>query len=145
MRYRRLDSNGDMIFGGGQADFLVNSPDAVAQAVGTRLRLDLGDWFLDINDGMNWRTGVLGNRTASTRDTLVRARILDTPGVNSILQYSSTFNPNTRRFSVQVRIDTIFGAIPPTTTSVIGKPSPTLNFTLDSPQLGRLDGIALLG
>lgn len=115
----------------------------MAQAVGTRLRLDLGDWFLDVTDGMNWRTGVLGNRTTSTRDVLIQARILDTPGVNSIISYSSTFDGNTRRFAVQVVLDTIYGVIPNPATQGVSSTG-ALFFILDNALLGILDGKTVL-
>ena len=42
MRYRPLDANGDYTVG---IPFLVNSPACVGQAVLTRLKLFLGEWF----------------------------------------------------------------------------------------------------
>ena len=51
MRYRKLDDSGDFMFGHGQADFHHNTPEAVAQAVATRLRLFSGEWFLDVTEG----------------------------------------------------------------------------------------------
>jgi hypothetical protein len=33
MRYGKLDAGGDYCFGGGATDFLVNTPETVAQAV----------------------------------------------------------------------------------------------------------------
>lgn len=148
MRYRKLDSRGDYIFGGGIANFFIDTPEAVAQAIGTRLRLDQGDWFLDISDGTAWRTGVLGNRTSSTRDAILRARILDTPGVNNIISYSSTFDPNTRKFSVQVAVNTIFGPVPSNaanTQLTTGAQPPSINFILDSPVQGKLDSAFIMG
>ncbi len=47
MRYRAWDANGDYTFGQGSKNFLVNSPQCVAQAVVSRLRLQLGEWFID--------------------------------------------------------------------------------------------------
>lgn len=143
MRYRRLNANGDYVFGSGQSDFYTNVPEAPAQAVLTRLRLNLGEWFLDTTDGTPWQTQVLGANTVATRDAVIKSRILSTPGVKSILAYSSSFDGNTRQFLVYVRLDTIYGAIPAATTT--SKTVPTLLFTLDSAVLGRLGGIGRLG
>jgi len=112
MRYRLLDAQGDYSFGHGQSDFLINTPETVAQAVKTRMLLWLGEWFLDTRDGTDWNNSVLGKYTEATRDAVIRERILDTPGVNSIITYNSNFDGNTRRFSVTVAIDTIYGIVP---------------------------------
>jgi len=112
MRYRLLDPQGDYSFGHAQGDFLINTPETVAQAVKTRMLLWLGEWFLDTRDGTDWNNSVLGKYTEATRDAVIRERILDTPGVNSILTYSSNFDGNTRRFNVTVAIDTIYGIVP---------------------------------
>src|SRR5260364_424406 len=55
MRYRRLDAAGDYAFGRGLSDFEQDTPEAVAQAVKTRLALRFGEWFLDTSDGTPWR------------------------------------------------------------------------------------------
>lgn len=140
MRYRRLTPSGDYSFGSGQGDFYANVPEAPAQAVLTRLRLNLGDWFLDRTDGTPWQTKVLGTNTAATRDAVIKSRILDTPGVNSILSYSSSFNGNTRTFNVYVRLDTIYGVIPPVN-QPLGTTGTSLLFVLD---VGALN-VNLLG
>jgi hypothetical protein len=112
MRYRKHDPQGDYSFGHGLGDFLIDSPETVALAVQTRLLLWLGEWFLDTRDGTDWNNSVLGKYTAATRDAVIRARILDTPGVNRILTYGSTFDGNTRQFNVTAAIDTIYGVVP---------------------------------
>lgn len=109
MRYRKLDANGDYSFGRGAADFWVDVPDAPAQAVKTRLALWQGQWFLDTQEGMPWKTRVLGNRTADTRDPSIRAHVLGTQGVLRITDYSSALNRDTRSFSVNLVLDTIYG------------------------------------
>ena len=111
MRYRALDASGDYSLGGGISAFYVNTPDAVAQAVKTRLALWSGEWFLDTTDGTAWPTGVLGRNTEATRDAVIRNRILTTPGVNVILSYSSSLDRATRTFNVSVTLDTIYGAV----------------------------------
>jgi hypothetical protein len=109
MRVRKLDSNGDMTFGHGGADYYVNDPVGVAQIVSTRLRLWLGQWFLYRSDGMPWLTKVIGKYTEDTRDAAITNRIFLTPGVLSIATYQSQLNRNTREFDVQAYINTIYG------------------------------------
>jgi len=119
MRYRKEDVNGDYSFGHQEADFYIDSPEGVAQAVKTRLALFTGEWFLDTTDGTPWRTEVLGKYTMDSYDAVIKDRILSTQvltdqlvltsAVTSITAYSSTFNPDTRKLAVTVTIQTIYG------------------------------------
>lgn len=109
MRYRKLDENGDYSFGHGQADFWQDVPEAPAQAVRTRLSLWQGEWYLDNREGMPWSTKVLGVRTAGSRDAMIRRHILRTEGVTKILGYSSALVRDTREFTVNTEIDTLYG------------------------------------
>lgn len=111
MRVRALDLNGDMQFGQSQRNFFVNQPEAVGQIVWTRLRLWKGDWFLKPLDGTPYKTKVLGKFTDNTRDPVVRARILTTPGVRGIAAYASSLNRDTRVWAVSAKIDTIYGQV----------------------------------
>lgn len=109
MRYRKLDSDGDYTLGAG-GDWHVDSPEAVAQAVKTRLGLWTGEWFLDSTDGTPWNEQILGKRTRGKNyDAAIRQRILGTQGVSEISEYSSTFDGNTRALSVSATITTIYG------------------------------------
>lgn len=112
MRYRKLDANGDYSFGGQQADFYRDTPEAVAQAVQTRLLLLRGEWFLDITEGMPWSTEVLGKFTNGTYDSAIRQRILGTQGVTELTAYSSTLDGQKRALTVAATINTIYGSTP---------------------------------
>jgi hypothetical protein len=123
MRVRKQDAQGDMIFGGSQRAFWINNADAVGQIVSTRLMLNSGEWFLDTTDGTAWDAKVLGNRTASTRDPIIQARVLGTPNVASISNYSSQVSGNTRTFNAAMSVTTTFGpvtikAVTPTTGTI---------------------------
>jgi hypothetical protein len=113
MRYRKWDANGDMVFGHNSNDFLVNTPQTVAQAVVSRLRLqqfnNVGEWFIDTSDGTPWDTEVLGTGTAGTRDLTIQDRVLGTPNVSGITAYSSSLNPIARVFSVVMTLNTAYG------------------------------------
>ena len=63
MRYRREDDDGDYTFGQGDDTWLVNSPEAVAQAIKTRFLLWYGQWFLDTTEGTPWIQSVLGSKS----------------------------------------------------------------------------------
>jgi hypothetical protein len=118
MKYRKMRQTGpgrlggDMVFGRGKNTHFVNVPEAVGQAVLTRLKLETGEWFLNIDEGMPWSTKVLGKYTGDVRDPAIRHRILETPGVSMIIEYSSNLNRETRGFDVNVLIDTIYGIQP---------------------------------
>ena len=107
MRQRALTPAGDYSFGSG-SPFLVDSPECVAQAVMTRLRLQAGEWFLDADEGTPYQGRILGHNTAPTRDVAIRARILDTPGVVQINAYAS-YVDTARRMTVAADVQTIYG------------------------------------
>lgn len=109
MRYRKLTADGDYSFGSGALDFWQDVPDAVAQAVLTRLRLWTGEWFLNVTEGTPYQIGALGKHTKESVDPMIRDRILSTQGVTSIEDYSSVIDPNTRELTVNATINTIYG------------------------------------
>jgi hypothetical protein len=110
MRYRTLDPDGqDYTFGQNGANFLVNSPAAVAQAILTRIGLIAGEWFLDQTAGID-NNEILGAGTQSTRDLAVQTVITETQGVSAITEYASYLNPSTRQFTWAATVDTIYGS-----------------------------------
>lgn len=108
IRYRQLDQNGDMSWGANLANFYIDNGQAVAQAVLTRLRLWLGEWFLDTSQGVPYLTKVFGKNTQATADTVIRSIILGTLGVTSIASYQSVFNRQTRAITIQCSVYTQF-------------------------------------
>ena len=109
MRYRKLDKNGDYVYGNGQDDFLKDTPETVGQAAMTRLQLWKEEWFLDVEEGTPYLQGVIGKHSEETRNTVLRTRVLGTQGVTAIEDFIATVDPDTRKLSVSVSIDTIYG------------------------------------
>jgi hypothetical protein len=141
MRYRKLDENGDMQFGRGSSDFWFDQVEGVGQAVKTRLLLFSGEWFLDRTEGMPWggfpfndfavtQGRVLGSETAQIRDIAIKQRVLSTPGVLLITEYSSSLIA--REFRINMTINTIYGAV----RLVLSGTSGTGQFTLDISPIG---------
>lgn len=110
MRYRKLDDDGDYSFGQGQNNFHINTPEGVAQAVMTRLKFWVGEWFADTSDGTGWTTDVLGKFTDHLFELMIRQRILSTQGVVRVDSFDSQFDGETRKLSIQSTITTIYGS-----------------------------------
>lgn len=108
MRIRKVDATGDMQFGGDQAAIWRDVPDAVGVLVEARLNLWEGQWYLDQSYGTPYEQQVLGKRTEGLRDPALQARILDTPGVVEIEEYSSVLDRQTRGFTVAATIQTVY-------------------------------------
>jgi hypothetical protein len=109
MRYRKVTDDGDYTFGGGQNDYFRDVPEAVGLACASRLRLWLGEWFLDIEEGTLYLQGVLGKKTKTQADETIQTRALGTQGLTGIPEYESVIDPDTRNMSVEFQIDTIYG------------------------------------
>lgn len=114
MIYRRLDANGDYVFGQSGQDFL-NAVDAVGQAIKTRLWLLYGEWWEDTTDGLPLWQDIMGGRGSDTNlriiDGIIKTRILGTLNVTGITKFSSTFNRDTRAYTFQATVDTAFGKV----------------------------------
>lgn len=99
---------------------------------------------MDLSEGTRWggfplsdvvvaQGKILGNNTALTRDLAIKLRVQDTEGVTAISRYFSIMDPNTRRFSVQMTVDTIYGQV-----ALAGGDTIEGGFTLDfSPLAGQ--------
>lgn len=109
MRYRKLTPEGDYSFGAGQLDFWRDVPEAVGQAAATRLRLWIGEWFLNIEEGTPYMLSVLGKHTQTEADVTLQDRILQTQGMVDIEEFESEINAETRGMIVNAIINTIYG------------------------------------
>jgi hypothetical protein len=122
MKYRRLDSQHDMTFGRGKNDYLVDitgNPVAVAQAIKTRLLLFLGEWWEDLDDGLPLWQQILGSRLRNKAvvDQILVKRIKETRlpdgeyPVLDVLNVESTYDGDTREYSFECEVDTIYGQL----------------------------------
>lgn len=109
MRYRKLGPNLDYTFGNGQLDFYRDEPAAVGQAVQTRLLLWQGEWFLNIDEGTPYMIGVLGKKSIAMADATLQDRINGTEGFVDFEEFESEIDSETRRYSFQATINTIYG------------------------------------
>ncbi len=111
MRYRKLSDTGDMTFGNGELDYYIDVPEAPAQAVGTRLNLWAGEWFLNTSDGTNYQDTSLGTGKSETIEPEITERILDTEGVSSIESFDLISVSENRSVEIRAVINTEFGSV----------------------------------
>jgi hypothetical protein len=116
MKYRRLDENGDYVFGKGDLNFYTDVPEAPAQAVLTRLKLIQGEWFIDTSAGTPYQSQILGMGRLATYNFAIQQRIVNTLGVTELVDYASSFNAATRKVMVVASIETAYGTATVTTT-----------------------------
>jgi hypothetical protein len=114
IRYRALDPNGDPLQGNGKNSF-VSDLDAVAQAIGTRLRLFAGEWWENRSAGTPVFQNMLGvsgaGKHPETVVLILRQRILGTPYVRSVSNVAASYDPNTRGFAFSCQVQTEFGTL----------------------------------
>lgn len=119
MKYRKLSPTGDYTFGGGLGNFYIDEPAAVGQAVGTRLKLWLGEWSFNTDSGTPYLDGIIGKHPTQEADQTIQTEVLATQatqlgggtidGVVDIQKYLSELDTEARSFSVQLTINTIYG------------------------------------
>ena len=115
MRYRRIDNNGDYVFGNGQYDFLVDV-EAVPQAIKTKIRLFQGEWWEDLSEGLPFYQDIAGHfiKTEEDKDMITRIfcnRIADVEAVTDFETLDATFDNENRKYSLVTSVNTIYGQI----------------------------------
>jgi hypothetical protein len=107
MRVAGLDNNLDWRFGKGRAVYKRND-DAIAQNILTRLRSFRGDWYLDVDAGVNW-IDLLGN--LGTERRIIRAvesTVLQTEGVISIQRLGIIRRNSNRGVTIELQYTDVF-------------------------------------
>ena len=108
MIVRALDINHDWTFGRGKNNFL-SGINAVAQTIQTRLLSFLGDCFFSIDSGIDW-FNMLGSKNSLALDAAVRAVILNTLGVTSLVELSLNID-NARNIPLVYTVTTSFSSL----------------------------------
>ena len=109
MRVRKLDEHGDMTFGAGRKNYLIDSAEAVAQCVLTRLRLIEGEWYIDTKEGTPYMSKIFGRGTESSSVLALQQRVLDSPGVRRIVSIGAVHDAESRKAAISITIETDYG------------------------------------
>ena len=102
---------GDLVLSEG--DLVINSGvDAIRQNVVQRLRVYLGEWFLNTQIGVPYYQQILvKNPNKGDVDGIFQNTILGTPGINSLDAYLATLDTVTRQYSVSFRATATSGTV----------------------------------
>lgn len=110
LKYRKMDENGDYVFGHGDDDFLYGL-DAMAQVLRTRLGAMRGEWWEGDDTALPYFDGILGaaatEQNKDAIDLMVIERIMDTVGVTGVSEISSTIV--NRHYSFFCKVQTVYG------------------------------------
>ena len=107
----QLDENGD-IFIRNYGLARISGNDKIAQRISTRLKLLLGEWFLDTGAGVPWFDQILikNPNRAIVQGALKRA-ILQTPKVNELLRFDITEDSVNRKVMVNFAVTVNGGSV----------------------------------
>lgn len=107
MIYRALSEDGDMTIGNRNA--YIEGVDAVQQAVVTRLRQLIYEWWERLEDGVPYWQRIIAMRDVNEAVRLIRARIEQTTDVISILAFEHQWDNETRTLTIQAGIQSVYG------------------------------------
>jgi hypothetical protein len=108
---RALNAANDLLLEGSRIATVTEGAQ-VAQAVRTRLRFYLGEWFLDTAAGVPWFQEILTKpANLSNAENRIKSEILGTEGVKELVKFSLTFDKRTRKLTVTFSATTIYGEI----------------------------------
>ncbi|MCR9028321.1 hypothetical protein NXA99_07210 [Citrobacter amalonaticus] len=93
--------DGDIVTSG---EHFVHGKTATQQAIIRRLRLFLGEYFLDGTDGTPWFLRILGKNNPDVAEANIKERIINTKDVISLSRFEFDFSPRTRIISIYAQI-----------------------------------------
>lgn len=113
---RTLTPAGDWTYGNNLSGYLINN-DAIGQQIRCRLLQFLGECFWDTQAGINW-IGYLGGKNAVGLNLAISTVVLNTQGVLGINTLDFNVDPDTRLFSVNWNVTTVFSRYFPGTSTL---------------------------
>lgn len=102
----------DLVFVNGECPVTTGLVDSVSQRLIIRLRTFLGEWFINTTYGVPWLERVLGHKVnRNSVDIVIQENILKDEGVSQVVEFSSTMDEATRKYSCRFRVRVIDGTL----------------------------------
>lgn len=100
----RLDEAGDLDLSDEAAHLVYWDEVGIAQRIQTRLRLNLGEYVLDVTAGVPWTQQIFTKGIDTTTiEAILRRQILLVPGVIALESMSASLDPMTRHLTFTFR------------------------------------------
>ena len=108
----KLDGEGDILITDGKFTLLNTIQEAVRQRILITLRTFLGEYFLDISQGIPYRQQIF-NKGITTKETdaIFLAKILSDPDVIKVESFSSTYLASNRSYDLRFEVLTTDGLL----------------------------------
>lgn len=108
--YRKIDENGDMVWGHGREDYL-SGLDAITQVIKTRLAAIQNEWWEGDATALAYFTDLITAYTSDENkakiDLMIIERLMDTRGVVSVTDIQSSIIK--RRYTFNAKVATVYG------------------------------------
>lgn len=89
---------------------IASGADQLEQNLKIRLMFFKNEWFLDTDSGVPYYENILvKNPNIGNIESIYKAIIMDTPGVQEILEFKSEFDNTTREYSISFKVRTDYG------------------------------------
>lgn len=103
----------DLVISDGEFQFTTETPVELTQRLGIKLRTFQGEWFLDTTYGIPYLQQIISSaRNKNDVDVIFKSTIRLEDGVNSLRDYTSTWDRSTRNYSFEADVVTTYGTIP---------------------------------
>lgn len=91
----------DLVFDGEEFLLTKTTDETLAQRLRIKLKTFLGEWAFNIEAGVPWFQEILGKKGSKSKaDSIIRQQVLDTPGVDEILDFQSVLNTSSREYAI---------------------------------------------
>ena len=96
---------------------IATGAEGLRQKLETRFRLYLGEWFLDVDKGVPYVQRIMGRAQGSnpalqnTIGQILDSQALKEPEVLSVISSSSEFNRETRDYTYNAQLETVYGQL----------------------------------
>jgi len=115
---KALNSNNDIFVKNGGFAIVTNGAQAV-QHLRTRLRFFSGEWFLDLTVGVEYYQQILKKPFDMAKvEALIKSEILNTPDIEKLTRFESSFNGETRKLTINFDAETSYGLVEGVTLNV---------------------------